>query len=112
MPRYYFADDFRPFYDYFLLRPHENKTFQKGDYLWAPNAPYEKIHYIISGAEMHYADHESGRRKIISFHGPGTIFPGYRLNDFHVELSLTTVALSESVFEARWNSGCNRVSKR
>ena len=44
---------------------------------------------------MHYADHENGRRKIISFHGPGTVFPGYRLNDFRVELSLITVALSE-----------------
>lgn len=94
-PRYYFADDFRPFHDYFLAQPHEAKTFHKSDYLWAPGTPYERIHYIISGAEMHYADHESGRRKIISFHGPGTVFPGYRPNDFRVELSLTTVALSE-----------------
>lgn len=94
-PRYYFADDFRAFYDYFLSQPHEAKSFRKGEYLWAPGAPYEKIHYIISGAEMHYADHESGRRKIISFHGPGTVFPGYRPNDFRVELSLTTVALSD-----------------
>lgn len=44
---------------------------------------------------MNYADHESGRRKIISFHGPGTVFPGYHTNNFRVELSLTTVALSE-----------------
>lgn len=44
---------------------------------------------------MNYADHESGRRKIISFHGPGTVFPGYHTNNFRVELSLITVALSE-----------------
>lgn len=94
-PRYYFAGDFRSFYPYFLSRPHVKKTFQKGDYLWQPGAPYEKIHYIISGAEIHYADHENGRRKIISFHGPGTVFPGYRPNDFRVELSLVTVALSQ-----------------
>lgn len=94
-PRYYFADDFRPFYDYFLSQPHTARTFHKGDYLWPPGAPYEKIHYIISGAAVHYADHESGRRKIISFHGPGTVFPGYRPNNFRVELSLITVALSE-----------------
>ena len=94
-PRYYFADDFRSFYDYFLSQPHVAKRFQKGDYLWSPGAPYEKIHYIVSGAAMHYADHESGRRKIISFHGPGTVFPGYRPNDFRVELILTTVALSD-----------------
>ena len=95
IPRYYFADDFRPFYAYFLSQPHSVRIFHKGDYLWPLGAPYEKIHYIISGVEMHYADHESGRRKIISFHGPGTVFPGYRPNDFRVELSLITVALSE-----------------
>lgn len=94
-PRYYFAYDFYRFYNYFLSQPHEKKIFHKGDYLWAPGVPYEKIHYIISGTEMHYADHESGRRKIISFHGPGTVFPGYRPIDFRVELALTTVALSE-----------------
>ena len=95
MPRYFFADDFRQFYDYFLSQPHIKKTFCKGDYIWKPGQPYEKIHYIISGAEMHYADHENGRRKIISFHGTGTVFPGYRLYEFKIELSLITVALSD-----------------
>lgn len=94
-PRYFFADDFRPFYSYFLSQPHEKRTFHKGDYLWEPGRPYEKIHYIISGAAIHYSDHESGRRKIISFHGAGTVFPGYRLNDYKIELSLITEALSE-----------------
>lgn len=94
-PRYFFSDDFRPFYEYFLTQPHVKKTFHKGDYLWEPGAPYEKIHYIISGAEIHFADHENGRRKIISFHGAGTVFPGYRQNDYKIELSLITVALSE-----------------
>lgn len=94
-PRYYFADDFRKFYDYFLSQPHAVKTFQNGDYLWKAGAPYEKIHYILSGAEMHYAIHESGHRKIISFHGPGTVFPGYRQDDFRIERSLVTVALSD-----------------
>lgn len=95
IPRYYFADDFRPFYAYFLSQPHNVRNFHKGDYLWPPNAPYEKIHYIITGAAMHYTDHTSGHRKIISFHGPGTVFPGYRPNDFRIELSLITVALSD-----------------
>lgn len=94
-PRYYFSDDFRPFYDYFLSQPHIKRGFHSGDYLWEPGQPYEKIHYIISGAAIHYADHESGRRKIISFHGAGTVFPGYRLNDYKIELSLITTALSE-----------------
>lgn len=94
-PRYYFADDFRPFYSYFLSQPHTERSFRKGELLWQPGRPYERLHYILSGAEMHYAVHESGRRKIISFHGPGTVFPGYRQQDFRIELSLVTQALSD-----------------
>ena len=94
-PRYFYTDDFSQFHSYFLSQPHVRKAFQKGEYLWEPGRPYEKIHYIVSEAEMHYADHESGRRKIISFHGAGTVFPGYRQNDYKIELSLTTAALSD-----------------
>ena len=93
-PRYYFADDFRPFYHYFLSQPHKKRSFQSGEHLWEPGQPYQKIHYIISGAAVHYADHETGRRKIISFHGAGSVFPGYRLHDYKIELSLITTALS------------------
>lgn len=76
------------------------KTFHKGDYLWNPGHPCEHIHYFISGTAVNFADHESGRRKIISFHGPGTVMPGYHTIDFKIELSLVTVALSEiSVLE-------------
>ena len=96
-PRYYFADDFRSFYDYFLSRPHVKRTFQKGEYLWQAGEPYKKIHYIISGAELHFAVHENCHRKIISFHGPGTVFPGYRRMDYRIELSLETVAMSDMI---------------
>ena len=94
-PRYYFADDFRIFYEYFLSQPHTERTFHKGDYLWNPGQPYDRVQYYVSGASVHFSEHESGRRKIISFHGPGTLFPGYHTNDFRIEQSLTTVALSE-----------------
>lgn len=94
-PRYYFADDFRSFYEYFLSQSHTKRTFQKGDYLWKPGQPYDRIQYYVSGASVHFSEHESGHRKIISFHGPGTILPGYHTNSFRIELSLTTVALSE-----------------
>lgn len=94
-PRYYFADDFRSFYEYFLSQPHIERIYQKGDYLWKPGQPYDRIQYYVSGASVHFSEHESGHRKIISFHGPGTILPGYHTNSFRIELSLTTVALSE-----------------
>lgn len=93
-PRYYFADYFRPFYPYFLSQPHTERVFQKGDYLWRPGQPHDRIHYFISGNAVHFAEHETGRRRIISFHGPGTVFPGYHTADFRIELSLTTAALS------------------
>lgn len=99
-PRYYFTGEFCRFYDYFLLHPHTEKHFAKGEYLWRPGQPHKKIHYIKSGALMHYADHENGHRKIIRFHGEGSIFPGYHTCGFKIELSLTTVALTEiSVLE-------------
>lgn len=94
-PRYWFAHDFSQFYEYFLTQPHCIKNFRKGELLWKPAQPHGKIHYIVSGVEMHYADHESGRRKIISFYGEGTIFPAYSLNDYKIELSLVTEALTD-----------------
>ena len=60
-PRYYFTGEFCRFYDYFLSHPHTEKHFAKGEYLWRPGQPHEKIHYIKSGALMHYADHENGQ---------------------------------------------------
>lgn len=95
MPRYYFADDFSAFLPYFLLHPHLRKVFRKGEYLWKPGQPYDRVQYYLSGDAVHFSDHESGRRKIISFHGPGTLLPGYHTEDFHIELSLATMALSD-----------------
>lgn len=94
-PRYCFENDFIEFRDYFLSCPHKKASFKKGGYLWKPGEPYDKIHYIVSGNSMHYAEHETGRRRIISFHGPGTVFPGFRINNYKIELSLSTVALSD-----------------
>ena len=95
MPRYYFADDFSAFLPYFLSHPHLRKVFRKGEYLWKPGQPYDRVQYYLSGDAVHFSDHESGRRKIISFHGPGTLLPGYHTEDFHIELSLATMALSD-----------------
>lgn len=95
IPRYYFAYDFRTFYEYFLSQPHTERIFQKGEYLWKPGQPYDRIQYYVSGASVHFSEHESGHRKIISFHGPGTILPGYHTTSFRIELSLSTAALSD-----------------
>ena len=77
IPRYFFTNDFQNFYEYFLTKPHKKKDLDKGSYLWKPNTLMEKIHYIVSGTAQNYVEHEKGHKKIISFHGRGTVFPGY-----------------------------------
>src|SRR5699024_5451329 len=62
--------------------------------LWKPGEPFGRIHYIISGVEQSYVEHESGRKKILSFHGSGTVFPGYHQQDYRIESSIVTTALS------------------
>ena len=52
------------------------------------------MHYILSGAARCCVEHENGRRKIISFHGAGTLFPVYHERDYRIELAITTEALS------------------
>ena len=94
-PRYFFADDFSQFYSYFLTQPHKKCFFKKGECLWESGEPFRRIHYIISGAAQNYLEHENGHRKIISFHGKGTVFPGYHQYDYKIEQSLMTTAISD-----------------
>ena len=95
IPRYFFCGEFAAFYNYLLSQPHTKKQFRKGAYLWLPGQPHNTFHYIVSGLAMNYADHENGSRKIISFHGAATVFPGYHSCNFKIELSLVTQALSD-----------------
>lgn len=95
-PRFYFAGDYSSFEAYFRAHPHTERHFGKGEYLWKPGQSYDRIHYYVSGAAVCFAEHEGGRRKLISLHGPGTILPGYHTIFFKIELSLVTVALCET----------------
>lgn len=95
IPRYFFAGDFSPFYDYFLSCPHVRRSFPRGSMLWQTGEPHSAIHYIENGSALNFALHESGRRKLISFHGAGTVFPGYHRRDFKIERALATQALCD-----------------
>ena len=44
---------------------------------------------------QNYIEHENGRRRILSFHGRGTVFPGYHGRDYRIERSIVTRAVSE-----------------
>ena len=94
-PRYLFTGDFAAFADYFRAQPHQERRFRKGDYLWAPGQPFQSLYYILSGVAQTYTAHENGRRKITSFHGAGTVFPGYHQRDFRIESAIVTVALTD-----------------
>ncbi len=106
-PQYFFTGDFAAFQEYFLSRPHERLSFRRGEYLWPPGEPFGRIHYILSGAARCCVEHENGRRKIVSFHGAGTIFPVYHRRDYKIELAITAEALSpvKTIAFARANFG-------
>lgn len=94
-PRYLFTGDFATFQAYFRTQPHQERTFRKGDHLWAPGEPLRELYYILSGVAQTSTAHENGRRKITSFHGSGTVFPGYHQQDFRIEGAIATVALTD-----------------
>ncbi|XBX04823.1 Crp/Fnr family transcriptional regulator [Enterocloster clostridioformis] len=95
IPRYFFAHDYKDFYDYFLSQPHVKKTFQKNDPLWGPGAPLTHIYYILSGIAQTSLEHENGSRKISSLHGSGTVFPGCHRVVFKIEQSIVVTAISD-----------------
>ena len=92
-PRYFFTGDFSAFHEYFLSRPHGRRSFALGEFLWPPGELRANALHI-SGAARCCVEHENGRRKIISFHGAGTLFPVYHERGYRIELAITTEALS------------------
>ena len=94
-PRYIFADDFSAFETYFKSVPGRRRSFKKGDSLWAAGQSFSPVYYILSGLALTCIHHEEGHRKILSFHGKGTVFPVYHGNRFKIERSIATQALED-----------------
>ena len=95
-PKYIFSDDFSDLEDYFLSCPHTESSFRKGEYLWAPDEPYHKVFYIQEGTVQNYIEHESGHRRIISFHSAGTVFPMFHYRQYKLENGLLASALTHT----------------
>ena len=95
IPRYYFANDYKQFYDYFLTQPHTVRRFRKHEVLWTLGTNVTHVYYIISGIAQTTIDHEDGFRKICSLHSAGTVFPGSHRTRFKIEHSISTTALSD-----------------
>ena len=94
-PRYLFRDDYAQFSDYFQAHPHKDVSFRKGEYLWAPGTPAQRHFYIKKGIAQVYVDHEDGHRKILSYHGQGTVFPGCQKASFKIENSIVMKAITD-----------------
>lgn len=95
IPRYFFFNDYKELYDYFLSQPHRERSFHKGDYLWKPGETIERVYYIKSGISQTLVEHEDGYQKILFFHSAGTVFPGCHESRFKIEKSIITKALSD-----------------
>lgn len=94
IPRYIFTNDFAELKPLFEAQPHKEIQLKTGDFLWQPDEHVQYINYIDSGIARTYLVHESGRRKIISYHGSGTIFPGFHELEFKIEQTLVTEAIT------------------
>lgn len=93
-PRYIFADDFRDLEDYFRDNPYRERSFRQGEYLWAPEEPFHKLFYITEGIVQTYMDHESGKRRILSFHAQGTVYPMFHYKQYKLEGDLLCTAMT------------------
>lgn len=94
IPRYIFTNDFAELKPLFEAQPHKEVQLKAGDFLWQPDEHVQYINYIETGIARTYLVHESGRRKIISYHGVGTIFPGFHELEFKIEQTLVTEAIT------------------
>ncbi len=94
VPRYFFTNDFHCFYEYFVSNSHKKKKLETNEYLWKPGEPFSKIYYIISGVGETYVEHENGYKKILSFHGAGTLFPVYHKQNYKIEQAIITKAIT------------------
>ncbi|MBS4912817.1 MAG: Crp/Fnr family transcriptional regulator [Veillonella sp.] len=96
VPRYIFKNDFAEFADLLHSYPHKEYFIPAGQYMWSPDEPLDTLHFIKSGLVETSMEHEEGFRKIISFHGPQTIFPGFHQEDFKLERSLSSKAITDT----------------
>lgn len=93
-PKYIFANDFRELEEYFSAQPHRNVSFRQGEYLWAPGEPFHKIFYLTEGITQVLMYHDSGKRRILSFHAGGTVYPMFHYKQYKLEDSLLCSAMT------------------
>lgn len=95
LPKYFFSGEYTAFYPILSSFPHREVSFQSGEFLWNTSEPLTHTFYFVSGMAYAYVEHEDGYKKILSFHGAGTVFPGFQKTDFKIEKSIVLKALTK-----------------
>ncbi|MDO5532644.1 Crp/Fnr family transcriptional regulator [Sutterella sp.] len=95
LPRYLFTGDFEKLRPELLQIPFRVRRFEPGEFLWQAGDGLNHPHLIDGGLAKCTVADDTGRRRCISWHGPGTIFPVYHRNDFEIEQSITLEAVTE-----------------
>ena len=95
LPKYYYVNDFAELHDYFLSCPHDCQHFKAGDYIWHLDEFVERVYYIESGIARSVVHHEDGHKKLLYFHGKGSIYPGCHQSKFKIEKSIVMKAISD-----------------
>lgn len=95
LPKYYFSGEYTDVYTSLLSLLHIEVSFRAGEFLWSTGAPITRVFYFCSGLAQTFVEHEDGHRKTLSFHGAGTVFPGFQQTDFKIEKSIVVKALTD-----------------
>lgn len=93
-PHYVFAGGFEDLDGWLHAHPHRPASFRKGEYLWRPGEPYHKVFYITEGFAETFMEHESGKRRILSFHAAGTVYPMFHYQHYKLEEGLLCRAMT------------------
>lgn len=93
-PKYIFADKFRDLEAYFRSQPHREVSFRQNDFLWSPDEPFHKIYYLTDGIAQTFMENDAGKRRIISFHAPGTVYPMFHYQQYKLESNLLCQAMT------------------
>ena len=97
-PRYLFTQDFSTLRAGLLALPHRVRRFARGEFLWAPGEPFERVHFFESGlARTSVLGRTGEAARVIAWAGPGTMFPVVHGIRFEIESRIVTEAVSPVV---------------
>lgn len=95
LPKYVFTNEYVEHLPLLLKLKHKQVHFKKGDILWGAGDVINNVYYFLNGICETYILHENGHKRIIFFHGEGTVFPGFQDTEYKIERSIIVEALTD-----------------